>query len=173
MVEEKRFGITKLRHSRLRPFSCFAAKLTDPLFYKRGFVKGIVPRRWREIVGVNLAQCCAPESLHFPHGESYGAILKIISLPGTALEIEYLSPQIIDKVNRYLGFGAVARIQIRQGILAKSPKLQRQIFVKLEEMEKKAIYDQVTGVHDINLRNHLQALGEAIILRNKSMDAVE
>ncbi|AHC73416.1 hypothetical protein P856_180 [Candidatus Endolissoclinum faulkneri L5] len=169
-VRKKRDRTRKLRRSGLRPFSYFAPELIDPLFHKRGFVKGIIPKRWRQIVGNNLAQCCAPESLHFPYGKSHGAILKIVSLSGNALEIQYLSTQIIDKINSYLGCATVARIQIRQGVLLKSPKLHRSTLVTLEKSDKTAVHAQVTGIRDMNLRNHLRSLGEAIIARNKLTD---
>ncbi|WP_051245060.1 DUF721 domain-containing protein [Thalassobaculum salexigens] len=158
-------GATKVRRGGLRALSYLAPGLTDPLFRKRGFVEGRIPRDWAQIVGADLARCCAPESLNFPRGRREGATLKIVALPGSALEIQHLAPQIIERVNGHFGWAAVARMTIRQGLLPKPPKSRRPALRPLAEREKTAILDRVVGVHDPELRDRLRALGEAVSAR--------
>ena len=162
MADEKTEGATKVRRGGLRALSYLAPTLTDPLFRKRGFVEGRIPRDWAQIVGADLAKCCAPESLNFPRGKRDGATLKIVALPGSALEIQHLSPQIIERVNGHFGWAAVARMTIRQGVLPKPPKSRRPVLRNLAEREKTAILDRVEVVRDPDLRARLAALGEAV-----------
>lgn len=166
--EDKTDGTAKVRRGGLRALSYLAPGLTDPLFRKRGFVEGRIPRDWAQIVGADLARCCAPESLSFPRGKRDGATLKIVALPGSALEIQHLAPQIIERVNGHFGWAAVARMTIRQGVLPKPPKSRRPTLRPLAEREKTAIRDRVVGVHDTELRDRLRALGEAVTARTRA-----
>ena len=86
---------------------------------------GRIPRDWPQIVGADLARFCVPESLDFPRGRRDGATLRVVALPGRALEIQHLAPQIIERVNGHFGWAAVARMTIRQGLLPKPPKSTR------------------------------------------------
>lgn len=164
-AQDKTGGTTKVRRGGMRALSYLAPGLTDPLFRKRGFVEGRIPRDWAQIVGADLAQACAPESLNFPRGRRDGATLKIIALPGRALEIQHLAPQIIERVNGHFGWAAVARMTIRQGLLPAPPKSRRPTLRPLAEREKTAVRDRVVGVHDVDLRDRLRALGEAVTAR--------
>jgi hypothetical protein len=165
MADEKTEGPAKVRRGGMRALSYLAPGLTDPLFRKRGFVEGRIPRDWAQIVGADLAKSCAPESLNFPRGRRDGATLKIIAVPGRALEIQHLAPQIIERVNGHFGWAAVARMTIRQGLLPAPPKSRRPALRPLVEREKTAIRDRVEGVRDTALRERLVALGEALTAR--------
>ena len=165
MADEKTEGASKVRRGGMRALSNLAPGLTDPLFRKRGFIEGRIPRDWAQIVGADLAQSCAPESLNFPRGRRDGATLKIVALPGRALEIQHLTPQIIERVNGHFGWAAVARMTIRQGLLPTPPKSRRPSLRPLAEREKTAIRDRVGGIQDSALRERLAALGEAVTAR--------
>lgn len=162
MSGSEKDGKLKKRYGGLRALSNLAPGLTDPLFRKRGFVEGRIPRDWEQIVGTDLARCCMPESLDFPRNRRDGATLRVVALPGRALEIQHLSPQIIERVNGHFGWAAVARLTIRQGLLPAPPKSSRPALRPLAEREKTAIRNRVEGVSDPDLRDRLAALGEAL-----------
>ncbi|MDF1792527.1 MAG: DciA family protein [Thalassobaculaceae bacterium] len=159
-------GVKAVRRGGMRALSYLAPGLTDPLFRKRGFVEGRIPRDWPLIVGTDLARFCVPESLDFPRGRRDGATLRVVALSGRALEIQHLAPQIIERVNGHFGWAAVARLTIRQGLLPKPPKSTRPSLRPLAEREKTAIRDRVAGVQDQGLRDRLAALGEALTARS-------
>lgn len=158
-------GTKAARRGGMRALSNLAPGLTDPLFRKRGFVEGRIPRDWPQIVGADLARVCAPEALDFPRGRREGATLRVVALPGRALEIQHLGPQIIERVNGHFGWAAVARLTLRQGLLPKPPKSTRPALRPLAERERTAIRTRVEGVHDQALRDRLAALGEALAAR--------
>lgn len=87
-------------------------------FRRFGFVDSAVVARWPEIVGPDYARHSTPESLSFPHGKRSGGTLHLSVTGAHALMIQHVAPQIIERINRFFGYDAVARIAIRQGLPA-------------------------------------------------------
>jgi hypothetical protein len=84
-------------------------------FRRFGFVQSSVVTRWPEIVGERHARVCAPEAIRFPPGEKAEGILQLVVLPAHAPIIQHVIPEIIERVNRFFGYQAVARVKLRQG----------------------------------------------------------
>ena len=84
-------------------------------FRRFGFVQSSVVTRWPEIVGTTHARVCAPEAIRFPPGEKADGILQLVVLPAHAPLIQHVVPEIMDRVNRFFGYRAVAKVKIRQG----------------------------------------------------------
>ncbi|MDE1467898.1 DUF721 domain-containing protein [Aurantiacibacter sp. D1-12] len=84
-------------------------------FRRFGFVQSSVVTRWPEIVGPHHAKVCAPESIRFPPGEKSDGIMQLVVLPAHAPLIQHVIPEIIERVNRFFGYKAVAKVKIRQG----------------------------------------------------------
>lgn len=84
-------------------------------FRRFGFVQSSVVTRWGEIVGEHHAKVCAPESIRFPVGEKRGGTLNLVVLPAHAPLIQHVVPEIIERVNRFFGYCAVAKVRLRQG----------------------------------------------------------
>ena len=84
-------------------------------FRRFGFVQSSVVTRWPEIVGVKYAQVCAPEAIRFPPGEKNEGILQLVVVPAHAPMVQHVLPEIIDRVNRFFGYSAVARVRLLPG----------------------------------------------------------
>ena len=84
-------------------------------FRRFGFVQSSVVTRWPEIVGPTHSLICAPEAIRFPPGEKSEGILQLVVKPAHAPLIQQVLPEIIERVNRFFGYKAVARAKIRQG----------------------------------------------------------
>jgi len=84
-------------------------------FRRFGFVQSSVVTRWPEIVGTAHARHCSPESIRFPPGEKSEGILQLVVTHAHAPLIQHVIPEIIDRVNRFFGYRAVARVKLRQG----------------------------------------------------------
>lgn len=84
-------------------------------FRRFGFVQSSVVTRWPEIVGERHARVCAPEAIRFPPGEKSEGILQLVVLPAHAPIIQHVIPEIVERVNRFFGYNAVARVKLRQG----------------------------------------------------------
>jgi hypothetical protein len=86
------------------------------LAFKRfGFVQSSIVSRWSEIVGPRYAKVSSPESIRFPHGRKTGGILTLLVQGAHAPLMQHLAPLIIERVNRFFGYEAIATVGYRQG----------------------------------------------------------
>ncbi len=74
--------------------------------------------RWPEIVGERWAAASAPESLRFPPGQKADGVLTIVVRGAHAPMMQHIAPEIVERVNRFFGYAAVAKLTIRQGEVA-------------------------------------------------------
>ncbi|WP_237488961.1 DUF721 domain-containing protein [Tsuneonella aeria] len=94
-------------------------------FRRFGFVQSSVVTRWPEIVGAHHAKVCTPEAIRFAPGEKADGILQLVVLPAHAPLIQHVIPEIIERVNRFFGYKAVARVKLRQGTVNPLPARER------------------------------------------------
>jgi hypothetical protein len=90
--------------------------LTAPLFKKHGFAQGEVLSNWPQIVGDQVAAISKPDKIRWPRdseGKS-GGTLHIKVKAGRGLEVEYLASGIIERVNAFLGYGAISALKVLQ-----------------------------------------------------------
>jgi len=105
------------RQNRARAAGELVGAIGGVAFKRFGFVQGAVVSRWPEIVGERYARVSAPESIRFPAGKKEGGTLTLVVEGAHAPLMQHLGPTIIERVNRFFGYPAVARIQFRQGRL--------------------------------------------------------
>ena len=88
-------------------------KVMQPHHAKRGFAAGDLAVAWARIMGPDLAEHCAPRHLtRGPKGEA--GTLHINVWGPLALELQHLSPQLIERINSHYGYRAVARLAFHQ-----------------------------------------------------------
>ncbi|NCP20004.1 MAG: DUF721 domain-containing protein [Erythrobacter sp.] len=132
-------------------------------FRRYGFVQSSVITRWPEIVGTQHAKVCAPESIRFPPGERTEGILQLVVANGHAPIIQHVIPEIIERVNRFFGYRAVARVKMRQGTVQvrgiEAEKAARPPELKPIPME---LGDSLRDIGDPELRAVLEGLARTI-----------
>jgi hypothetical protein len=115
-----------VRANRSRAVSELLPAIGGAAFRRFGFVQSSVVSRWPEIVGEKLARACAPESIRFPVGQKQDGTLTLTAHGAYAVMIQHVLPEITERVNRFFGYPAVARIQIRQGdVTPPAPRRER------------------------------------------------
>lgn len=92
-----------------------------PAFKRFGFAQAHVVARWAEIVGPEFARRSAPEAIRFPAGERAAGTLYVACEGAFAPCLAMVEGEIISRVNRLFGYGAVARMRLRHGS-APSPR---------------------------------------------------
>jgi len=129
-------------------------------FRRFGFVQSSVVSRWREIVGDRYAGISCPESIRFPPGKRSQGVLTLMVGGAHAPMMQHVAPTIIERVNRFFGYAAVARVHFKQGIvqLARArkpaPPSLRPIPAELG--------DSLRAVADPELRACLEALARGV-----------
>lgn len=131
-------------------------------FRRFGFVQSSVVTRWPEIVGPRHARVCSPEAIRFPPGEKAEGILELVVVPAHAPLITQVIPEIIERVNRFFGYRAVARVKLRQGAVtppaegrpAKPPPSLKPIPLELG--------DSLRDIGDPELRSVLESLARSL-----------
>ena len=130
-------------------------------FRRFGFVQSSVVTRWPEIVGERHAQVCMPEAIRFPPGEKSDGILQLVVRPAHAPLIQHVIPEIVERVNRFFGYKAVAKVKMRQGAVkpqtAERPKAPPSL--KPIPME---LGESLRDIGDPELRTVLESLARSL-----------
>ena len=128
-------------------------------FKRFGFVQGAIVSRWGEIVGERYAKVSLPESIRFPAGKKSGGTLTLLVEGAHAPLIQHLGPMVMERVNRFFGYPAVAKIAFRQGRIPKAaPKPVR----AEPKPVPKELGEGLRAIADPELRACLEALAGQI-----------
>ena len=149
-------------------------KLTEASFERYGFAYAELLSQWSAIVGDELAKVSAPERIRWPRradggedrGQPGGGTLVVRASEGRALELQYMTPRIIERINGYYGYGAVAEVKVLQG---KLPKQARgpvsSAPPRLDEDTQQALETRLRAVGDDKLREALERLGNGALAK--------
>jgi hypothetical protein len=108
--------MASVRLRRPTPLAAVLARAAAPALGKRGFSATQVIAHWPAIVGTELAALACPLMVRFPRLRNDGATLTVRVAHGpAAMTVQMKSPVILDRVNRFFGYAAVARLQVEQG----------------------------------------------------------
>ena len=153
---------TRPRGGSARAISDLMPDVGRAAFRRFGFVQSSVVTRWPEIVGPTHARICAPESIRFPPGEKSEGVLQLVVLPAHAPFIQHVIPEIIERVNRFFGYRAVARAKLRQGEV-KPPRASspRPAAPSLKPIPME-LGDSLRDIGDPELRTVLESLARSL-----------
>jgi hypothetical protein len=155
--------------SKPAPLADLVGQAVDPALAKQGFGESSLILHWDDIVGERVAACCEPIKLQWPPRPGKASTKRppdaplepatlVLRVSGAmALEIQHMSPVLIERVNAHLGWRAVGRIAIRQGPLERASRPARR---PPPDAEALALATQAAqGVDDEALRAALILLG--------------
>ncbi|CAO3404042.1 DUF721 domain-containing protein [Azospirillum palustre] len=133
---------------------------------KRGLAFGALITDWPSIVGQQLSLRTAPDKLSFPRGKREEATLHIRAMGAIALELQHLEPQIIERINSFFGYRAVAKIKLIHAALPSSPSpvVRPRALTMDEEI---GITTTTATVEDEELRATLERFGRSLMARPK------
>jgi hypothetical protein len=152
----------RARGGAAKPIGELMPQIGRTAFRRFGFVQSNVVTRWPEIVGDHHSKVCMPEAIRFPPGEKSEGILQLVVIPAHAPLIQQVIPEIIERVNRFFGYNAVARVKLRQGEVnpthadnrTKSPPSLKPIPMELG--------DSLRDIGDPELRTVLESLARSL-----------
>jgi hypothetical protein len=92
---------------------------------KYGFAEERLITHWQALLGEALGTRTLPVRLRFAHGQRHGGTLFIRASGPTALEVQHLAPQIIERINGFFGYPAVAALRLEQGPVDRPARAKR------------------------------------------------
>jgi hypothetical protein len=131
-------------------------------FRRFGFVQSSVVSRWDEIVGPRYAAVSAPDAIRFPMGKKADGTLELIVEGAHATMMQHVVPEIIDRVNRFFGYNAVAKIKMRQGIVAKPDPRPRAIAPPSLKPVPMELGESLRNISDPELFAVLESLAKSL-----------
>ena len=134
-------------------------------FRKFGFVQSSIVTRWNDIVGADYAAITAPESIRFPVGQKSGGTLQLTVMSGHAPMIQHALPDIIERVNRFFGYAAVAKVAMKQGMVGPAPVERRPPPRNLKPIPVE-LGDSLRDIGDPELRKVLESLAQGLANSN-------
>jgi hypothetical protein len=146
-------------------------RVLDPVTARRGFATAELIAVWPEIVGSRYADCSRPERIAWPRGKSNndkpGTLVIAVEGP-RALLLQHEADQIVERVNGFLGYGAIGRTKIVQGSVSPGPSAQSLEEVPIEADALAELEHTLGNIDGEDLRSALDRLGRAILAeRNK------
>ena len=162
---KKKSEDNSVRKPGLKTLQQSVLKITDVAIRKRGFVESALIHKWISIVGKEIAAWSVPNRLVFLRGSTLDATLHLDVLSARALEIQHNELVILERINVVFGYKAINKIAIRQvNSLSRTVK-QLPTPAVLTESEKSWVSDQIKNHSNAELKNALEALGQAILSR--------
>lgn len=149
-----------VRARRARRVADLVPEVGGVAFRRFGFAQGALVSRWAEIVGPSYARHSRPEGLKFRRGEKSGGTLEVAVTGALAPMLKHVEPQLIERANRVLGHGAVARVKLRHAdVMAEearpAPALRE---MPLSETTRSTLRE----IADPELRASLESLAQAL-----------
>lgn len=141
-------------------------RITGRTMNRRGFSDSRMLENWSAIVGPQLAAMSQPVRLSRRKGgrdgeDTAGGVLTVKAEGAIALEIQHLSPQIIDRLNSYYGHAAISRLNIIQGPVTITPSPLNPPPIKEEDIS--ALADDFEEIETPRLKRALASL--ALLMR--------
>lgn len=157
-------GKDQKRGGALRPLAGSLAKVTGKSLGRRGLAEGGLIADWPDVVGSEIAAICLPNGLTFNRSkERTQGTLTLRVANGHGLTLQHLEPMIVERINGYLGYPAVARLRLRQGHLARPERRRRFVPPELSAAGESALSERIAGVEDAELRQALESLGRSVL----------
>jgi hypothetical protein len=146
-----------------RPLRDVAGKIVGETFTRQGFASAELVTRWPDIVGIEISAHSEPMKIQWTRpadGQEREPGTLVLRVEGpAAIEIQHLTDVICERVNRFLGWRAVARLALRQAPLRRGePKMVR----GFDLIATARVAEGLSDVADDDLKHALARLGSAI-----------
>jgi hypothetical protein len=155
--------MNKPSRSFAKPLRDVASRIVGKTFTQQGFASAELVTRWTDIVGAEIAAHSEPIKIQWTRpadgeGREPGTLVLRVDGPA-AIEIQHLANVICERVNRFLGWRAIARVALRQAPLRRG---ERKVARRTDPIATAQLAASLPDITDENLRQALARLGAAI-----------
>jgi hypothetical protein len=162
-----------------RAIGAYVARLLDPVARARGFAATALLTEWPTVVGAELARFTIPDKVLWPRrhedrtdagGQSAwraeGATL-VLKVDGPrAIELQHRAEQILERVNAYFGYRAIAQLRFLQAPMARTATPPPTTPLPVDE----TVLPQPAAFADKGLAQALMRLGTGVRSRAQAAD---
>ncbi len=150
-----------------RALSRSLLKVTRPILAKGGAALAELVSAWPQIAGPRLASATAIDRLAVPRGAAAGrgpGVLHLRVEPAMALELQHIAPQLIERLNAYLGYAAVGRLALAQRpVTPLGGVKRRRAALPPDARAREAAAKSAAIIDDPELRAALSRLGSQLL----------
>lgn len=172
-------------HVSARSVGALTPAVTRAAFEKFGFATAQLAADWRVIVGDRLAETTAPEKLKWPGrtgagstgdmpGEDSkersgrgGATLFVRVEPAVALDVQYKAALIVERVNAWFGYRAVAGLRILQGGVRQPVQQGSNEPPRPSAPKVRAAFKPIDDIADAGLKAALERMQAGLVNRGR------
>lgn len=163
---EKRKKEEPTRRNRLSALASNVPALTKLALGRKGFAEASLIGQWAVIVGEDIARLCIPVKMRLPRPKKdatpAGAVpanvakgvLTLRASPAASLEVQHLTPRIVERIQRYFGYPLITELKIEIGDRKKAANVRRPLLAAITPPD-------LSGVKDPDIREALARLGAA------------
>jgi hypothetical protein len=146
-----------------RPLSELVAGVLAPMADRRGYLLANLKAAWPEIAGARYAACTEPERIDWPRaGDAVSGVLRIRADGPKAVLLQHELDQLVERVNAFVGYGAIRGIRLVQGPVARRP---RPPLPQPPAVDETRLAAAVGGVSDEPLTAALARLGRGVFAK--------
>jgi hypothetical protein len=156
-------GESERRRGKMRAVGQELPRIAGRVLGKRGLGEAQLVAEWSAVVGDELAAETLPVKLSFPSGGRKNGVLKLRVTSAAALVVQHREPQILERINGFFGYGAVARLALVQGPLPQQVRPGPPARRPLTPAEAAGLAQRLAQVPDPGLKSALGRLGAAIL----------
>ncbi len=141
-------------------------KLAKSVMQNHGFAQADLLSNWVEIAGRDISRIAKPERIKWPRKDGSepvnGGILIVGVTAGRALDVQYQAPQLIERINQFFGYAAVAGLKIQPAAAAITPAAKQPTAIPVAS---EALLEQVRNIDNNELKEVLARLGANVLAK--------
>lgn len=147
--------------------------LMSPIVARRAAMSSELLAAWPELAGPGYAHTTRPERIRWPRriGDEdpfEPGVLVVACDGGSAIRLQHEAGLIVERINVFLGFPAIARLKIVQKPVRRVSSGQARRYPQLGPGERMQLKKMLENVGDPELRTRLERLGRGVFSRAKA-----
>ena len=145
------------------------SKVNKKYSSKFGKSEFLIMSKWPQIVGTFFADHSEPDRVSRVTEEFneldepiFKNFLHVKVSPAAAVEFQHYKDTIIEKINSFFGYKAIADLRLQQNYIPKAKVNHKLNEMKISEEEKEIIKNEIDVIHDEELQKSIVNLGASI-----------
>ena len=153
------------------PLDALLPPLLDPIYARKGLASSALIAAWPDLVGTAFAECSMVETIQWPMQRGNGAPsfqsgVLVVRVDGPkALYLQHEEHQILQRINQFLGFPALARLKLIQAPIYRKEKQKPAPLPPLSAAQDEKLRHYIPRFDDPKLDQAMLAMGRAVLQR--------